>query len=54
MHIQGQPIDQQLGMYIMKRKKECNQEEIRIQLMIEVEKMSQFKVLEGLQAKTQD
>jgi FAD synthase len=54
MPIQGQLIDRLLEMHTMKRKKEYNQEEIRMQVMIEVEKMNQFKVLEELQAKTQD
>jgi hypothetical protein len=54
MPIQGQLIDQLLEMHTMKRKKEYNQEEIRMQVMIEVEKMNQFRVLEELQAKTQD
>jgi hypothetical protein len=54
MPIQGQLIDRLLEMHTMKRKKEYNQEEIRMQVMIEVEKMNQFRVLEELQAKTQD
>jgi hypothetical protein len=54
MLIQGQLIDQQLEMHTMKKKKEFNLEEIRMQVMIEAGKMSQFKALEGFQAKTQD
>jgi hypothetical protein len=54
MLIQGQLIDLQLEMLLMKKRKEFNLEEKRMQLMIEVKKMNQYKVLEGHQAKTQD
>lgn len=54
MPIQGQLIDQQLEMHTMKKKKECNLEEKGMQVMIEAEKMNQFRVLAELQAKTQD
>lgn len=54
MPIQGLLKDQQQEMHKTMIKKEYNQEVKRIILMIEVEKMSQYKVLEELQVKTQD